>query len=239
MHETEKTQENSNSGESDTWNTSDVSFTGDVDQKNETLRTYTYGELTPEDDFEQVGEALYLIDQYIFPDLFGDENKAKIYAKQLFTDDEHALFSYAHTLVARDETGDIAGILVYRDHDCTPWDIEAVRSRFQSTGLELPEHFDRANDQYMKKITDAELPEGAVEIEFLGVREDYRHQGIGSQLMHEVYDRPEYTEVHLDVLDSHPGARSTYDRLGFMPSGDKFPNYPDGSEGVQHMILKK
>lgn len=91
----------------------------------------------------------------------------------------------------------------------------------------------------MKKITDAELPEGAVEIEFVGVREAYRSNGIGGRLMKAVIDKPEYTEAHLDVLDSHPGARKLYDKLGFQPSGDKFPNYPDGSEGVQHMVRKK
>lgn len=195
--------------------------------------------LSPDDDFEQVAEALYLVDQYIFPDLFQDEEKAKVFTKEIFSDDPNALFSYNKTLVARDEQKNVIGIAVYRDRNCTPWDKEAVRQRFESTGLELPENFDRANDGYMKKITDAELPEGAVEIEFVGVRENYRSNGIGGRLMKAIMDKSEYTEAHLDVLDSHPGARRLYDKLGFKPSGEKFGNYPDGSEGVQHMIRKK
>ena len=195
--------------------------------------------LSPDDDFEQVAEALYLVDQYIFPDLFQDEEKAKVFSKELFSDDPNALFSYDKTLVARDEEGNVLGIIVYRDSNCTPWDTEAVRQKFAATGLELPDNFDRANEGYMKKITDAELPEGAVEIEFVGVHADYRSNGIGGRLMKEVMDKPEYIEAHLDVLDSHPGARKLYDKLGFHPSGDKFPNYPDGSEGVQHMVCKK
>ncbi|MBR3236456.1 GNAT family N-acetyltransferase [Candidatus Saccharibacteria bacterium] len=195
--------------------------------------------LTPDDNFEQVAEALYLVDQYIFPDLFDNEEKSKTLAKELFSDDPNALFSYSKTMVARDEDGNVVGIVVYRDSNCTPWDTEAVRKRFESTGVDLPENFDRANSGYMKKITDAELPEGAVEIEFVGVRDDYRSNGIGGRLMGAVMNKPEYTEAHLDVLDSHPGARKLYDKLGFKPSGDKFGNYPDGSEGVQHMIRKK
>jgi ribosomal protein S18 acetylase RimI-like enzyme len=195
--------------------------------------------LSPNDNPEQVAEALYLVDQYIFPDLFQDEEKAKVFTKEIFSDDPNALFSYNKTLVAKDEEGNVVGVVVYRDSNCTPWDTEAVRKRFESTGLELPENFDRANEGYMKKITDAELPEGAVEIEFVGVREAYRSNGIGGRLMKAVIDKPEYTEAHLDVLDSHPGARKLYDKLGFQPSGDKFPNYPDGSEGVQHMVRKK
>ena len=196
-------------------------------------------ELTPDDDFEQVADALYLVDQYIFPDLFDNEEKAKVLTRELFTDDPDALFSFHKTLVAKDDEGNIVGILVYRDSQCTHWDTDAVRERFLSTGLELPEQFERANEGYMKKITDAELPEGAAEIEFVGVREAYRANGIGGRLMKTVMDEMGYSEAHLDVLDSHPGARRLYDKLGFKPAGEKFGNYPDGSEGVQHMICKK
>ena len=195
--------------------------------------------LSPNDNFEQVAEALYLVDQYICPDFFQDEEKAKVFAKELFSDDPNALFSYEKTLVAKDEDGNILGILVFRDSNCTSWDTDAVRQRFEATGLELPEHFERANEGYMKKITDAKLPEGAVELEFLGVRADYRSNGIGGRLMKAVMDRPEYTEAHLDVLESHPGARKLYEKLGFHPQGEKFGNYPDGTEGVQHLVRKK
>lgn len=194
--------------------------------------------LSPDDDFEQVADALYLVDQYIFPDLFQNPENARTFAKALFSDDPNALFSFSKTLVAKDEEGNIIGVLVYRDSNCSPWDTEAVRQRFAATGLELPEQFDRANNGYMKKITDAELPEGAVEIEFVGVRDEWRSNGVGGRLMKAVMEDSGYTEAHLDVLDSHPGARRLYDKLGFQPSGEKFPNYPDGTEGVQHMIYK-
>lgn len=195
--------------------------------------------LTPDDNFDQVAEALYLVDQYIFPDLFQDKENAKTFVKALFSDDENALFSYKKTLVAKDDEGNIIGVVVFRDENCTPWDTEAVRQRFLETGLELPDEFDRANEKYMKKITDAELPKGAAEIEFVGVVDDWRSNGIGGRLMKAVMDRDEYTEAHLDVLDSHPGARRLYDKLGFKPQGEKFGNYPDATEGVQHMVRKK
>lgn len=211
----------------------------DSTESHEASPNFTIERLSPQDDLGQVADALYLVDQYIFPDLSDDPEKAKILSPALFTNDPNALFSYDKTLVAKDTDGSIAGILVYRDHNCTPWDTDAVRSRFIATGLELPEHFERANENYMKKVTDAELPEGAVEIEFVGVRDAYRGKGLGTQLIQSLLTTPEYTEAHLDVLDSHPEARNLYNKLGFQPAGDKFPNYPDGSEGVQHMILQK
>ena len=206
--------------------------------KGEKERKIEIKNLSPDDNFEQVAEAIYLVDQYIFSDLFGDEDGAKKFAKELFSDDPNALFSYDKTLVAKDEDGNIAGILIYRGDKCTPWDTDKMREKFLATGHELPENFERANEKYMKKVTDPELPKDAVEIEFLGVREDYRGRGIGSKLMEQVYNDPSISEAHLDVLDSHPAARGLYDKLGFLPDGDKFPNYPDGSEGVQHMVRK-
>lgn len=194
--------------------------------------------LSPDDNFDQVAEALYLVDQYIFPDLFGDEDGAKKFAKALFTDDPNALFSYDKTLVAKDQDGNIAGLLIYRGDKCTPWDTDQMREKFLEISQDLPENFERANEKYMKKVTDPELPKDAAEIEFLGVREAYRGQGIGGKLMQSVYDDPRFSEVHLDVLDSHPAARSLYDKKGFIPDGDKFPNYPDGNEWVQHMVRK-
>ena len=194
--------------------------------------------LSPDDNFEQVAEALYLVDQYIFPDLFGDEDGAKRFVKELFSDDPEALFSYDKTLVAKDENGDIAGILIYRGDKCSPWDTDKMREKFLATGYALPENFERVNEHYMKKVTDAELPKDAIEIEFLGVKDGYRGRGIGSKLMQSMCDNPVVSEAHLDVLDSHPAARGLYDKLGFLPDGGKFSNYPDGSEMVQHMVRK-
>ncbi len=205
----------------------------------ENLPSFHIENLTPDDNFEQVAEVLYLVDQYIFPDLFEDEQKAQILAKELFSDDPNALFSYDKTLVVKDEDGNIAGVAAWRDSQCTPWDTDAMREKFLATGVELPEHFERANKDYLAKITNAELPEGAAEIEFLGIREDYQGNGLGSRLMKAIIDKPEYTEAHLDVLDSHPNARALYDKLGFKPVGEKFGNYPNGVEGVQHMVRTK
>lgn len=194
--------------------------------------------LSADDKLEQVAEALYLTDQYICPDLFGDEERAKQLVGALFSEDPNVMFSYDKTLVAKDEDDNIAGVLVYRDANCQPWDTQATKKRFLETGVEMPENFDRVNNVYLPKIT-AEMAPGTAEIEFVGVHNNYRSQGIGKKLIQSLAAKPEYTEIHLDVLDSHPWARKSYDDLGFEAVGEKFGNYPDGSEGVQHMVLKK
>lgn len=207
-------------------------------QEHEKLKGMEIKNLLPTDNLEQAAAALFLTDQYIMPDLFGDEERAKAFMGALFSEEPNVMFSYQKTLVAKDEDGNIAGILVYRDSDCQPWDAEAAKERFEATGLKMPENFDRANNVYMPKIT-GEMAPGTAEIEFVGVRDEYRSRGIGKQLIQSLAEKPEYSELHLDVLDSHPWARKSYDDLGFEADGEKFGNYPDGSEGVQHMVLRK
>lgn len=214
------------------------STTAEGAQDHEATKKIEIQNLTPEDNLEQAAEAIYLTDQYICPDLFGDEERAGKLIGVLYSEDPNVMFSYQKTLVAKDEDNNIAGILVYRDSNCQPWDTEAAKARFLATGVEMPENFDRVNTVYMPKIT-GEMAPGTAEIEFVGVRDDYRSQGIGKQLIRTLANKPEYAELHLDVLDSHPWARKSYGELGFEPDGDKFGNYPDSSEGVQHMIMKK
>ncbi len=207
-------------------------------EDHEQLESFEIKNLSPNDSLEQAAEAIYLTDQYICPDLFGDEERVKKFIGALFSEEPDVMFSYQKTLVAKDKDNNIAGILVYRDSDCKPWDSAAAKERFLVTGVEMPEHFDRANNIYLPKITGEMAPDTA-EIEFVGVRDDYRSRGIGKQLIRSLADNPEYSELHLDVLDSHPWAQKSYSDLGFKADGDKFGNYPDGSEGVQHMILRK
>lgn len=213
-------------------------FDHEESPNHEKLPNIKIEKLSPNDRLDQAAEAIYLTDQYICPDFFGDEERAKKFAEVLFSDTPNALFSYDKTIVAKDEDGNIAGILVYRDSACEPWDADAMERKFRETGIEMPEHFDRANRIYMQKIT-GEMAPGTAELEFVGVRDAYRSQGVGKKMMQALIDNPEYHELHLDVLDSHPWARKSYGEMGFQPDGEKFGNYPDGTEGVQHMVLKK
>ncbi len=202
----------------------------------ETLRKIEVSHLSPEDDLSRACELLYEVDPYIFPDFLGDKERAKELGPQLFTDSETGLFSFKRTLVAK-ENGHIFGILCYRTSEVEPWDGDAVKSRFEQTGVELPEQFDRANEQYMKKITDAELPEGAAEIEFLATAPEARGRGIASKLIGQLKNSGKFSELHLDVLGDNEPAIHLYEKQGFRTAFD-FPSYPDGATTVHHMIAK-
>ncbi len=60
---------------------------------------------------------------------------------------------------------------------------------------------------------------GELVMDGIAVHEDYRGQGIGSRLLHEIvnYARGNgFKTVRLDVIDINPGARRLYERRGFV-----------------------
>jgi len=202
----------------------------------EILQEVEYRHLSPEDNLSRAAELLYMVDPYIFPDFLGDEEKAKKLGPALFNSEKDGLFSFDRTLVA-EQNGQLMGILCYRTHEVAPWDSEAVTKRFEETGVELPENFARANENYMKKITDAELPEGSAEIEFLATAPEARGQGIGSTLIKQLKESGEFDTLHLDVLGDNENAIRVYEKQGFKTAYD-FPSYPDGTITVHHMECK-
>jgi ribosomal protein S18 acetylase RimI-like enzyme len=61
---------------------------------------------------------------------------------------------------------------------------------------------------------------GELWVDFLAVAEGHRGCGIGTSLLHEVFAFAQaegMQAVRLDVVDTNPGARRLYERLGFVP----------------------
>ncbi|MBQ3464501.1 GNAT family N-acetyltransferase [Candidatus Saccharibacteria bacterium] len=207
-----------------------------IGEEKERLRGFEVRNLSPEDDLSRAGELLYMVDPFIFPDFLGDEERAKEFGPKLFNDKENGLFSYGRTLVAEDSDGKLEGILCYRTSEVEPWDSEVVTEKFKEAGAELPENFERANENYMKKITDAELPPKSAELEFVATAPEARGQGVATKMFEQLRDSGEFEQLHLDVLANNEGAINLYKKWGFEIT-DEFPCYPDGSVQVYHMIL--
>ena len=202
----------------------------------EILQEVEYRHLTPDDDLSRAAELLYKVDPYIFPDFFGDEERAKMFGPALFNGEKNALFSFDRTLVA-EQNGKLMRILCYRTSEVTSWDSEAVTERFRETGAKLPENFARANENYMKKITDGKLPEGSTEIEFIATAPEVRGKGVGSHLINQLKESGDFDTLHLDVLGDNTNAIHVYEKHGFKTTYD-FPSYPDGAITVHHMECK-
>lgn len=68
------------------------------------------------------------------------------------------------------------------------------------------------------KLMTPKIKEDTLRIEVLAVDKKYRGQGIGSMLMGKIIDfaaESGFKKIVLEVVDTNPGARTLYERLGF------------------------
>ena len=190
------------------------------------------------DNLENIASLIYQVDPFICPDFFGDEERAKSFGKILF-DNDNGLFSFNHTLVAEDSEapGKLLGALVYADNEISDWNCEEMKKKVESLGIEIPEFFDRANENYMKIAVDEakKLDYGTAEIEFLVTDREVRGQGIAQTLMNFFLDLPKYNEHHLTVLADNPAAIHVYEKKGFKQVSSQ-TGYPDESVATLSMI---
>lgn len=204
-----------------------------LSEKHEQTKNIKFENLSENDNLGQAAELLYSVDPYIFPDFFGTFEQAKKVGPILFSKDPNALFSFEKTVVAKD--GDkIAAIICFRDHNCTPWDTELTTKKFIDAGVEIPENFERANNNYMKKITDEELPEDGVEFVFGATDPEYRRRGLIMELQNKIIRDGNYKKLYVDVLENNEKSINLNLKQGFKIVS-KFDSYPDGKLQVLHM----
>lgn len=240
----------SNNGESDATEVSDDNkwsnfppFQPTIDQTEkagEIPKKFEVRNLSPEDDLEKAAELIYQVDPYICPDFFGDKERAAKFGEVLFNS-ENGLFSFSHTFVAEDinNPGKLLGILIYAGNDIANWDCTEMKAKVESLGIDIPEHFERANKQYMEAVVnDAKnLPDGVAEVEWCATDEESRGKGVASTLFDEFLKLPQYHEQHLTVLADNPPAINLYKSKGFEIVSAQ-TGYPDDSVNTYNMVRK-
>ena len=191
--------------------------------------------LNPTDNLEQAADLVWQVDPYICPDFFGDKERAKKYGKILFKDDG-GLFDFKHTLIAEesDHPGKLLGILIYTDNKVASWDCGAMKRAVESLNIEIPEHFDRANKDYMELVVNArDYLDQAKE----PTDEEARGKGVAQALFKTFLSLPQYHEQHLTVLADNPPAIHVYEKMGFRIVSTQ-TGYPDESVGTHNMIRR-
>lgn len=79
---------------------------------------------------------------------------------------------------------------------------------------------------------------GSIRIMNIAVHPDYRHQGVGTQLMKHVMDKRPNLSVVLMVQDHNASAQALYSKLGFVRTGYQRAYYGPGNPGIE-MTLKR
>lgn len=196
--------------------------------------------LTPNDNLGKAADLIWQVDPFICPDFFGDRERAEKFGKILFKNDG-GMFDYKYVLVAEDteEPGKLLGILVFLDNKVASWDYAAMKADVESLGIEMPENFDRCNEQYMKVIVDEaqKLPDGVAEVEWCATDMDARGKGIAQAMFKTFLALPQFHEQHLVVLADNPPAIHVYEKMGFKIVSTQ-TGYPDNSVETHSMIRK-
>lgn len=193
--------------------------------------------LDPEkDNLNQAVNLIYQVDPYICPDFFGDAERAEKIGPIIFGE-EGGLFDPNHTIVA-EEDGKLLGILVYADNTIKSWDTEGIKKKIEATGIELPDNFNRANENYMEAVTEdaKNLPDGVAEVEWCATDLSARGKGIASKMFEKFLSLP-YQEQHLTVLADNPPAIHLYEKNGFKIVSSQ-TGYPDESVKTHNMIRR-
>ena len=196
--------------------------------------------LTPTDSLEKAADLVYQVDPYICPDFFGDAERAQKFGQILFTNDG-GLFDFAHTLVAEDSDrpGELLGILIYADNQITSWNCAEIKAKVEGLGIAMPEHFDRANKDYMELVvTEAQKLENCVaEVEWCATDLNARGQGVAQAMFKTFLNLPNYHEQHLTVLADNPPAIHVYEKMGFRIV-KATTGYPNDEVETYNMIRK-
>ena len=193
--------------------------------------------LDPEkDNLSRAANLIYQVDPYICPDFFGDSERAEKIGPVIFGE-EGGLFDPNRTIVA-EENGELLGILVYADNTVKPWNTEEIKQKVAATGVEIPEHFDRANKNYMEAVVEdaRNLPDGVAEVEWCATDASARGKGIASKMFEKFLSLP-YEEQHLTVLADNPPAINLYKKHGFEIVSTQ-TGYPDESVKTHNMVRK-
>ena len=205
-------------------------------ENHETTKEIKVRLLDPEkDNLNQAANLVYQVDPYICPDFFGDPKRAEKMGPTLF--EEGSLFDPNHTIVA-EEDGQLLGILIYADNTIKSWDTEGVKKKVEALGIEMPEHFDRANKNYMEAVVEdaKNLPDGVAEVELCATDLSARGKGIASKMFEKFLSLP-YKEQHLTVLADNPPAIHLYEKNGFKIVSSQ-TGYPDESVKTHNMVRK-
>ena len=194
--------------------------------------------LKSNDNLEKAADLIWQVDPYICPDFFGDRERAGKFGKVLFKNDG-GMFDEKYVLVAEDtqEPGKLLGILVFLDNKVTSWDCDVIKTATESLNIEMPENFNRCNEQYMKMIVDEaqKLPDGIAEVEWCATDINARGQGVAQAMFKTFLALPEYHEQHLVVLADNPPAIHVYEKMGFKIVSTQ-TGYPDDSVKTHSMI---
>ena len=155
----------------------------------------------------EAGKILFLTDADIYPNAFGSsENMGEVFP--ILARIENGLFEAENLLVAKDDKGNICGVLVGCNSNF--WEKGTLARVFSQKGIALPEGAVDAENNYF--VYESEHEKGDYVL-CLCVAPEYRRLHIGKELL--LHYLKGKKEVSLECLADNSGALAMYGEAGF------------------------
>lgn len=187
-------------------------------------------------DYDQAVELIYNSDTFIYDQLFGSLENAKIVMPALFESKKSKFYKKYYYVIKQDEQV-VAISSLYKSSDFK-WDTDIVRKAFEDCGVDLPETFDSAVG-YLKDIFNDCIGSSFCLIDDLCVRNDCRSRGIGKSLILYLSKKLE-TEgysIILSVYCQNAIAYNLHSSIGFIPYSNNKEEIKTGKKYL--MMIKK
>lgn len=191
--------------------------------------------LSNEQDFESATELIYNSDLFVYENLFGSLENAKLILPSLLKNPKSKFYK-DHYRVVRKDKRIVAIAAVYNFIDFS-WDSDDVLKAFGDAGIETPPTFEVAINNLKETFNDC-LGKMYYQIDDVCVHEDYRRHGIGRSLIMHLIKMAEKSNVsvRLSVYSENLIAYNLYCSLGFVPITSQTAAENDMYKGYIQMV---
>lgn len=171
--------------------------------------------VSPNDDFLQIIKLIYLTDDYIYPEMCGNDYEyfEELMLYLLNTD---SIFSHKNISLAKFD-GKIIGLALAFTNN------QKIPSFSQDIKFEVRDCYKMVMDIYFNKILD-ELQPDFVYVNNLIVDHENRKSGVGYALIRYVQKIAGKKKIVLDCLEDNASAIALYKKCGFIVT-DKFEGF--------------
>lgn len=172
--------------------------------------------LNNDDDYNDVIELIYNSDNFIYKNLFGSLENAKLVMPSLLNNPKSKFYKDYYRIIRKDKEV-IAVAAIYNFSNCS-WDSDIVLKAFGDVGVEVPSTFDLAIIN-LKETFNNYLGKMYYQIDDICVKEEYRNRGIGRSIIMNLIKIAEKSNmsVILSVYSENHIAYNLYSSLGFVP----------------------
>lgn len=178
----------------------------------------SFRKVNENDDLNILSDLIYITDPYIYPDLFGNKEKAKIILAQIL-DKEGQTFSKDNYYVGciKDEIVGLAALYKVKP----VWSEREMKNIFYESMIEIPPSFYEVSEYFVNVFEHAQ---SGIHFCNMVVSKEHRKKGIASFMLEKIIKISGRNNIELSVLADNIAAIKLYKKFGFVII-DEFDDY--------------